>query len=245
MNPSSNSPAAATAAGQRANPNVEPVLVWDAPLRVFHWMMAATFIGAYLTAEDESWRTVHVTLGYTMAGLVAFRLVWGLVGSRWARFSSFVRGPAGVARYVRSILERTPEHHTGHNPAGALAIMALLALTIVVTATGWMTYNDTMGKWLEESHEVLANLMLVVVGVHVVGVIAGSWLHRENLAKAMVTGYKSGAPDDGIRHARRGIAVLVAAAVLAYWGLQWQGAASGAASSPATSHTDKDHDGDD
>ena len=68
------------------------VLVWDAPVRVFHWLMVASFAGAYLTAESERWRLLHVTLGYTMAGLVAFRIVWGLVGTRHARFASFVRG---------------------------------------------------------------------------------------------------------------------------------------------------------
>src|SRR5664279_4383475 len=148
MNASPATPAEATDPSELANPIIAPVLVWDAPLRVFHWMLAATFVGAYLTAEDESWRTVHVTLGYTMAGLVAFRIVWGVIGPRWARFSSFVRGPAVVVRYVRSIVQGAPEHHTGHNPAGALAIVALLGLTLVVTATGWLAYNNTMGEWL-------------------------------------------------------------------------------------------------
>ena len=83
-----------------------------------------------------------MTLGYTMAGLVAFRIVWGLVGTRHARFSSFVRGPAAVARYVGAMLRGQPEHHTGHNPAGALAIVALLGLTLAVTASGWATFNE-------------------------------------------------------------------------------------------------------
>ena len=97
------------------------ILVWDAPVRVFHWLMVLSFAGAYLTAESERWRLLHVTLGYTMAGLVVFRIVWGLLGSRYAKFSSFVRGPAAVARYVRSLFNGQPEHHVGHNPAGAHA----------------------------------------------------------------------------------------------------------------------------
>ena len=79
---------------------------------------------------------LHVTLGYTMAGLVAFRILWGLVGTRHARFASFVRGPAAVARYLGSLLRGRPEHHSGHNPAGALAIVALLVLTLAVSRVG-------------------------------------------------------------------------------------------------------------
>src|SRR6476619_3658006 len=82
------------------------ILVWDAPVRVFHWLMVLAFAGAYLSAESERWRLLHVTLGYTMAGLVAFRIVWGLVGTRHARFSRFVRGPAAVAGYVRGLIQR-------------------------------------------------------------------------------------------------------------------------------------------
>ena len=94
-------------------------LVWDLPVRLFHWLLVLCFAGAWLTAESEHWRLVHVTLGYTMAALVAFRIVWGLLGTRYARFSSFVRGPSAVLAYLRSLSGPKPEHHTGHNPAGA------------------------------------------------------------------------------------------------------------------------------
>ncbi len=245
MNVSSTPSAGASAEHDGTTAIVAPVLVWDAPLRVFHWLMAATFVGAYLTAEDDSWRTVHVTLGYTMAGLVVFRIVWGLIGPRWARFSSFVRGPAAVARYVRSLFRGTPEHHTGHNPAGALAIVALLGLTLIITATGWLTYNNTKGEAFEASHEVVANLMLALVGIHLAGVLVGSWLHRENLTKAMITGYKSADRADGVRRSRWGVAALMVVAILAFWGLQWQGSGSSPSGSSVTSHGDKDHDSDD
>ena len=86
----------------------EQVLVWDAPVRAFHWLMVLCFTGAYLTSESEAWRLIHVTLGYTMAGLVASRLVWGLIGTRYARFTSFVRGPQAVAHYVRTLLRQLP-----------------------------------------------------------------------------------------------------------------------------------------
>jgi len=167
------------------------VKVWDLLVRVFHWSFAASFAGAWLTAESERWRDVHVFLGYAMLGLVAFRLLWGVVGPRHARFSSFVRGPAAIARYLRSLLSGSPEHHLGHNPAGAVAIVLLLALALLAGASGWAVYNDLGGEWLEESHEFLAGAMLAVVGVHLAGVAVASWLHRENLVASMLTGRKT------------------------------------------------------
>ncbi len=184
--------AIAEAAGREAPPAT--VAVWDPLLRLFHWGFAASFALAWLTAESERWRDVHVILGYTMMGLVAFRLFWGLAGPRHARFSSFVRGPAAILRYLRSLLAGRPEHHLGHNPAGAVAIVALLALALLAGGSGWLLYNDLGGEWLEESHEALASAMLAVVGVHLAGVAVASFLHRENLARAMLTGRKKAPP---------------------------------------------------
>lgn len=203
------------------------ILVWDAPVRVFHWLMVASFAGAYLTAESERWRLLHVTLGYTMMGLVVFRILWGLLGTRHARFASFVRGPKAVARYAGSLLRGRPEHHAGHNPAGALAIVALLVLTLAVTAAGWATYNEIGGEWLEELHEAAANIMLAIVGIHVGAVFLSSWLHGENLVRAMISGRKRGIAQDGIRSTWRSVAVLMLLAVFGFWWLQWQGAPSG------------------
>jgi len=176
-------------------PAPRTVKVWDILVRIFHWSFAACFAGAWLTAESERFRDIHVFLGYTMLGLVAFRVLWGLVGPRHARFSSFVRGPTAVARYLRSLLAGRPEHHVGHNPAGAVAIVLLLALAALAGASGWAVYNDLGGEWLEESHEFLASAMLAIVAVHLAGVAVASWLHRENLVRAMLTGRKN-APQD-------------------------------------------------
>jgi cytochrome b len=200
------------------------IRVWDAPVRVFHWLMVLSFAGAYLTAESERWRLLHVTLGYTLGGLVAFRVLWGLVGTRYARFGSFVRGPAAVMRYLRTLFSGRPEHHVGHNPAGAVAIVLMLLLSIGIVATGWAIYNDVGGEWLGELHEVAANLMLGVVAVHVAGVVIASKLHHENLVRAMVTGNKQGAPSEGIRRLWRPLALVLLAAVLGFWWLQWQSA---------------------
>lgn len=239
MNTVSASPVDPVARGKRR------ILVWDAPVRLFHWLMVLSFAGAYLSAESERWRLLHVTLGYTMAGLVAFRILWGLLGTRHARFASFVRGPGAVGRYLRSLLQRRPEHYTGHNPAGALAIVALLLLTLGVTAAGWATYQEVGGKWLEELHQVLANLMLAVVGVHVAGVVLGSWLHRENLVAAMLTGRKAGPPQDAVHGAWRSVAALMLAAVLGFWWLQWQGAPAADAAGGATAASKAARHGDD
>ena len=212
----------------RADTAARRILVWDAPVRVFHWLMVLSFAGAWLTAESEHWRLLHVTLGYTMAGLVGFRLLWGLLGTRHARFASFVRGPKAAARHVGALLRGQPEHHAGHNPAGALAIVALLALTVIVTASGWLTYAELGGDWLEELHEGAASFMLGVVGVHIAGVLIGSVLHRENLVGAMLSGRKPGRPEEGIRSAWRSVAALMLVAVLGFWWLQWRDAPSAA-----------------
>ena len=200
------------------------VLVWDAPVRLFHWLTVASFAGAYLTAESERWRLLHVTLGYTLAGLVVFRVIWGFVGTRNARFSSFVRGPRAVLRYLKAMTTSQPEHHTGHNPAGALAIMAMLTLAAVVTASGWAVYSDIGGDVLEGLHEFAANAMLAVVGMHIAGVLFASWQGHENLIASMVTGRKDGRPEDGVRRAWTTVAALMLIAVAAFWWTQWQSA---------------------
>jgi cytochrome b len=216
-------------------------LVWDLPVRVFHWLLVASFAVAYLTAESERWTLVHVTAGYTVAGLVVFRLLWGLVGTRHARFTDFVRGPRAVAGYLRSIVRGRPEHHAGHNPAGAIAIVGLLALALLTTATGWANYNEIAGDWLEEVHEAFANSMLALVFVHVAGVVVSSWLHRENLVGAMIHGRKPVPPQEGIRSAWRTVGALMLVAVLGFWYTQWQ-AAPDAATTSAAAHRQADED---
>lgn len=235
----------------RANASVNEagirrVLVWDAPVRIFHWLMALSFAGAYLTAESERWRLVHVTLGYTVGGLVIFRIAWGLIGTRYARFSDFMCGPKAVASYFRALLRGRPEHYPGHNPAGALAILALLGLALAVTGSGWAHYYDIGGEALEEIHEVLANVMLAIVGIHIAAVLLSSWLHRENLVAAMITGRKLGIPEQGISNAWRGVAAVILVAVLGFWWWQWQNAPAdaGATHHHADSVQEKEHDRD-
>ena len=173
------------------------ILVWDLPLRTFNWLLALSFTGAFLTAESERVRDVHVALGYTFLGLLAFRLVWGVAGSRYARFSSFAFGPRAVLAYVKSLLTPRPVHYVGHNPAGSWTIYVMIGLGLIAGASGWAVYDAAGGRWLEGLHEGAANAMLALVFVHLAGVAVSSILHRENLVAAMLTGYKPGRPSDG------------------------------------------------
>jgi cytochrome b len=196
-------------------------LVFDLPQRVFHWLIAGCFAGAWLSAESEQLKLVHVTLGLTVAALVTFRLVWGFIGSRHARFANFVRGPGAAWAYLAALRRGRAEHHDGHNPAGGLAIIALLSLAALTTALGWAAYCDAGGLDWGEVHEAAATAMLVLVGVHLSGVVVGSLAHRENLVRAMITGRKRCKPDAAIGRPRRAVAAALAVAVLAFWAWQW------------------------
>jgi cytochrome b len=195
----------------------ERILVWDLPTRLFHWLLAGTFAGAWLTAESERWIDVHTTLGYTFAGLIAFRLLWGIIGSRYARFTSFVRGPGAVTRYLKSILTLRPEHHVGHNPAGGWAVLALLGLGAVTAFSGFLAYNDYGGHALEELHEGAAGAMLALVFVHIGAVLISSLIHKENLLRSMVTGLKHGLPAEGIRRPQWIAAGALLVAIVGFW----------------------------
>lgn len=191
---------------------MQKILVWDWPVRLGHWLMVGGFILAWLTGDSETFRLVHVIAGATVVAVATFRLPWGFIGSRYARFVDFVRGPTAVKSYLGSLLRLDPEPHVGHNPAGGWAILLLLALGILTGAVGWAIYNDIGGHWLEELHEGLAAAMLTVVVIHVAGVVSGSLLHGENLVRAMISGRKDGLPSDAISSARP-----IAAVVLLLW----------------------------
>ncbi len=195
----------------------ERILVWDAPTRVFHWLLALSFAGAFLTGDSERWRDIHLLLGYTLVGLIAFRVIWGLIGTRYARFRAFLFRPGEVWQYLRSLLTRSPRHYLGHNPAGSLAIFLLLALGLVTGLSGWAYYGDLSGEWLGELHEGAAFAMLAVVFVHIAGVTVSSLLHRENLIRAMITGRKSGERADGIRRSHAWLAAVMVALVAGFW----------------------------
>ena len=198
------------------------VRVWDPLVRLFHWSLVATFIIAWLSGEEEG--LLHVYAGYAVMGLVVFRLLWGFIGTRHARFRSFLYSPQRTLRYLGSLFSSVPEHYTGHNPAGGWMIVALLASLLVTGYTGLLAYGaegkgpladagpaiglvsvahadyDEDDEWedheneaeefWEEAHEFFANFTLLLVVVHLLGVFVASYLHGENLLRAMLTGYK-------------------------------------------------------
>lgn len=170
--------------------NEKPIRVWDLPTRLFHWLLAASFATAFITSESEKWRDVHVLAGYTLAALIAFRILWGFVGGGYSRFAEFLPTPRKLIDYLKSLLAGKPRHYVGHNPAGAVAIFLLLGLGIAATASGYAAFNEFGGHFMEEAHEAAANGMMAMVAIHLAGVIISSWLHRENLVLAMVTGWK-------------------------------------------------------
>jgi len=195
------------------------VLVWDLPVRVGHWLMAGCFVVAWLTGESEEWRLVHVFAGGAMVGIALFRVLWGLVGSRYALFVDFLRGPQDALSYLKSLLGPKPEHYVGHNPAGGYAIVLLLGLVLLSGASGWLTYQEMGGEWLEELHELAVHAMLVVVLVHLGGVFIGSIAHHENLVRPMFTGMKSGDQTDRIASARpiAALTLLAWASTVSWW----------------------------
>lgn len=194
----------------------ERILVWDWPTRVFHWSFALSFAGAYLTSESERYRDIHLALGYLFAGLLVFRIIWGLIGTRYARFSSFSFTPSTVLSYLQSLLKRQAQHFLGHNPAGAIAIFLLLGLGFMISFTGialdWEFGSVDWEDLFAETHEWSANFMLVIVCGHIAGVIISSRLHQENLVKAMLTGYKQGETDVAIHRSFLWLSLLMLAA---------------------------------
>ncbi len=193
---------------------ITSVKVWDWPVRVFHWTLAASVIGAYVTGESEDFERLHHTLGWVAAGLIAFRVVWGLMGTRYARFCEFVRGPAQVWSYIKSLRSHAPQHFVGHNPVGAMAVILLMGLTALSVYTGWLALADNAAEWLEEAHEIAANTLITLVLVHVIGVLWSSRTHGENLLKAMLTGRKTAPSGAGIHRnwGVLGLAMLMAVA---------------------------------
>lgn len=202
----------------------DTIRVWDPLVRIFHWALVAAFATAWLTADEL--QPIHEISGYVVAGLIGFRILWGFFGSRYARFMQFIRGPGAVVRYLVDTVHGREPRYVGHNPAGAAMIVAMLITLSGTAFTGWLMADpnrqaflpdlpqivttaqadedeDEYGEYgeredaVEELHEVFANLMLLLVALHLAGVAFASFRHRENLARAMVTGRKQApGPDD-------------------------------------------------
>ncbi|KQY85638.1 cytochrome b/b6 domain-containing protein [Pelomonas sp. Root1444] len=233
-----------------STPVTQPL--WDAPVRLLHGLMALSVVGAWLTAEAYGWRAVHISFGLTLAGAMALRLLWGFVGTPPARFASFVRGPAAVVAHLRELLAGRARPHAGHNPAGGWAVLALIATGLLAAGSGWLAWQG--GEAWEEVHETLANGLLLLVGMHVAAVLLTSWLARDRLVPAMLTGRKAvpaGTPPTRAMH--RGLAAALLVAVLGFWAWSlgpaspWRDAgeaAHGQTHGEGRHHRERDHDDD-
>lgn len=193
-------------------------LVWDLPTRLFHWIFALGFgvaaAIALLLGEDSPLFPYHAIIGLTLTLMVALRLLWGFIGTRYARFTSFLFKPSSVALYLKGTFLGSRARHVGHNPASAYAIFAMLVIMIGLGVTGVMLCRGIEGA--KEVHEFLAYAMLVVVGGHVLGVLLHTLRHRENITASMIHGRKSVPQADGIRTPRT-LAAITFVLVIAGW----------------------------
>ncbi len=192
------------------------VKVWDLPTRIFHWTLFVLVTLAWFTGEDEGLAyMVHTLTGYVVLQLLLFRLIWGMIGNRHARFTSFVRGWRKVLRHGLQMLRLRPPVHLGHNPLAGWMVMALLAILLAIAATGLFAAAQVPGALLhgevsrgtakvaEGIHEILANILMLLVIFHVLGVLTDWLLTRDNIIRAMITGRKK-IEDEGAEDARGG-----------------------------------------
>lgn len=212
--------------------------VTDAPTRMFHALFALSFVGAYLTAESEHWRLVHVTLGYSFAGLLVFRVLYGLLGPRQAALGLLGRKLGAAPAWLRSLGTGAPVNwRQGQHLAMALAIVLMLALVLPLTLSGYATYNDwgdaLGGDWLAETHELFGSAFLAVVLAHLGLIALLSALRRQNLALPMLTGRVAGNGPSPVQHNRGWLAAALLLAVLAFGVWQWQDPPRGPIPGPA------------
>jgi cytochrome b len=180
------------------------IKVWDPLVRFFHWSLVAAFFIAYITEEELL--TVHTWAGYLILALVLVRVIWGFIGTKYARFSDFFYKPKIIVQFLKDTISFKAKRHIGHNPAGGAMVLILLVTLIATAATGILVLGaeDQSGPaatlfgqnrffWadiLEELHEFFANFTVLLIFVHVAGVLVESLIHRENLVSAMMTGFK-------------------------------------------------------
>jgi len=217
--------------------------VTDAPTRMFHWLFALCFLGAYLTADGERWRMLHVTLGYSLAGLLGFRVIYGLFGPRQAGLGLMWRKLGSAPAWLRS-LRTAPSiaavnWRQGQNLLMALAVVVLLVLVLPLTLSGYATFNEwgvfPGDDWLGEMHEFLGEAFLFVVLAHLALILGLSLLRRKNLASPMLTGSVEGPGPSLVQKNRAWLATLLLLAVLAYGAWEWQQSPNGLVSVNALS----------
>lgn len=173
-------------------PKTRQVRVWDILVRVTHWAVAAGITANLLFTEEGS--ELHQYVGYTVVGLVVVRLLWGFMGTRYARFSDFFPTPSRIKHHLSDLsIRRTDEQHLGHNPLAAIMMFALWAVVIGLGISGYLMEAKIFGSKdiLEEIHGILANSLYLLVPLHIISAIAMSYWERQNLIKSMITGNKT------------------------------------------------------
>ena len=180
------------------------VKVWDPFVRIFHWTLVLSFFIAYITEED--FLGIHTYAGYIVLALISLRIIWGIVGTRHARFTDFVYSPATIKNFLKETFQFKAKRYIGHNPAGGAMIILMILSLFITTFTGLAVYgagehagplaswfiqsSSFWGDFFEETHELFANFTVLLIVVHVAGVIVESMIHKENLVKAMIDGKK-------------------------------------------------------
>jgi cytochrome b len=220
----------ASAAPQTPSSPAPGRLVIDAPMRMFHALFALSFCGAYITADSEYWRLVHVVLGYTLAGMLAFRLVYGLVGPRPARLSTLWRKSSGTwacLQTVKAALSQGGSWQTVAWRQGPILLMAasltsLLMVVLPLTLSGYGTFHEWGGdvgvEVLESLHEFFGNAALTLVLAHLALLAGQSVWRKKNLALPMLTGRIEGNGPDLVPSNRVWLATGLLLSVLGYWG---------------------------
>ena len=219
-----------TATPQPSAPQGPGRLVTDAPMRMFHALFALCFVGAYISADSEHWRLVHVVLGYTVAGLLAFRVMYGLVGPRPARLSTMWRKVSGAGAWLKTVQDAWAPGGSWQAVAWrqapillmSVSLVALLAVVLPLTLTGYGSFHEWGGDWgtevFEELHEFFGNTALSLVGVHLALLAGQSFWRKKNLALPMITGRLEGKGPDLVPSNRLWLALLLLLCVLAYMG---------------------------
>ncbi len=200
------------------------ILVWDMPVRVFHWLLVICFAGAWLTSESERLQMIHYAFGYTACLLVLIRLVWGVIGTRYARFSQFLKSPKAVVEHFMAMLRGHPHHDIGHNPAGGMVMFALMVLILVIGLSGYLSVKEFLGNFAGHAHEAVASLAMAVVILHILAAIVMSWVEKQNLVRSMVNGKKQGMPEQAIRYPQYLVGALIFLGALYFFYLILSGA---------------------
>ncbi|MFM9834934.1 MAG: cytochrome b/b6 domain-containing protein [Methylophilaceae bacterium] len=202
----------------------KPILVWDLPIRVFHWLLVITFAGAWLTAESEKYQLIHYAFGYSAGALVLFRIAWGFTGTKYARFSDFVKGPKAVVHHLCDMSTNMhKEQYSGHNPAGSIMMVMLLLLVLAIVVTGYWNVKELYQSIAEDWHESLANITLWLIILHILAAVVMSYLSKINLVKSMVTGKKLGEAVNAIPSQKRLVGLILFISITLFFYLTLKG----------------------